>query len=153
MPVSDNLLSELSNERLSPAAVKEKTSLQEKVKTKILGSKEFSVQIICKYYEYLSTDVGKDLSGIVSAQIGSHVEYRKRFQMGYEKLSAVMAMTGLDAKQLRSEYINALNLAKRRQEGEADGTKSNPVPELNFTLFWDWVLPAEFLRKQARQAA
>ncbi|MBI4902330.1 MAG: hypothetical protein HY820_01765 [Acidobacteria bacterium] len=147
--VSDLLMSELTKVNLSGPALVEKRNLQEKVRTKILGSNEYSVQIMCYYYEWLGTAASKDLSGIISAQIGSHLEYRTRFQLGYDALKAARTATGAERAKLRTQYIDALNLAKRRQSSEPKTNKQNPIPEKDYTVFWDWVLPEEFLRKQS----
>lgn len=149
MDVSDQLMSELKNQQLSGPALKEKLDLQARVKTQILSSAEASVQMSCKYFQYLGEAANKDLTGIVSAQIGSHIEYRQRFQQGTQKLKTVMAQSGMDRQKLHADYVDALNLAKRSQKGEAAGTKNNPILEPEFKVFWDWVLPEEFLRKQS----
>lgn len=147
--VSDLLMSELTKVQLSGPALLEKRNLQERVRTKMLGSNEYSVKISCQYFEWLGTAAGKDQSGIINAQIGTHLEYRTRFQLGYDALKAARAAAGMDRAKLRTQYIDALNLAKRRQASESKEHKNNPIPEKDYTVFWDWVLPAEYLRKQS----
>lgn len=143
--LTDDFMAKLKQEKLDPPALKMKQSIQEKVKTKMLGSKEYSVMMSCKYFEFLSTVDGMKLEGLIGAQISSHTEYRTRFAEGYQLLRKALNLTGITAGQLRDELINALNHAKRRGAGESSSNKNNPIPKDHFKSFWNWMLPDDWL--------
>ncbi|HUQ91561.1 MAG TPA: hypothetical protein VM120_07755 [Bryobacteraceae bacterium] len=155
-PVSDEFIAKLRIEQLDAPTYKTKLSIREKVKTKMLGSKEFSVQIFCKYFEFLSTVDHKKQNGLVAAQIASHSEYKDRFNGGFHLLSAAMNKdwNGSESLALRAALINALNFARRRGPGEPLSNKDNPIPpdgKNAYTEFWDWILPPAWLDAQCGQ--
>jgi len=151
--IPDEFMAKLKQEKLDLPTLKMKQSIQEKVKTKMLGSKEYSAMMSCKYFEFLSTVDGMQLEGLIGAQISSHTEYRTRFSEGYQLLRKALNLTGVTADQLRDELINALNHAKRRGAGESLSNKNNPIPKDNFKSFWNWILPADWLAGRPGVAA
>lgn len=94
----------------------------------MLGDTDFAVKVHCQYFQYLTSERGLSLEGCLSAQVGSHTQYKSLFRKGAQMLEA--AYNSND----RPGCIAALNYA--RSKG-----KSNGIPESLFPEFWQFILP------------
>ena len=89
----------------------------------------FAVKVHCGYFQWLTDEMGKDIDGCLSAQVGSHTEYKDLFKKGADMLEDAWNANDRDA------YITALNHARWKS------SKKNGIPVNLFGDFYDFILP------------
>lgn len=95
----------------------------------MLGDKDFSVKVHCKYFQFLSTVKGLGLDGCLGAQVGKHTVYKDLFKEGAAKLEKAFK------ENKRAAYIEALNHAP------SNSPKKNGISEKFFPEYWQFTLP------------
>lgn len=128
--------------------------LQELTTSRVLSDNDFSVKMHVKMFEWiqygLSDGKKRGADGLLSAQTGNNAKAIDGFQRGSTALDQMMApdpnmrpgMSDDDRaayiKKRRSQWIDKLNIAR-------NGFRGNPIPEKQFTKFWEFFLPDDFL--------
>ena len=104
----------------------------------MLADKDIAVKGHCKYFQYLTSVMGKDLGGCLGAQVGSHTSYIAHFRKGADLLEA--ACNGAN----RKDCIYALNYARYQS------AKANGIPETLFKDYWEFILPTPYVADLAK---
>jgi len=123
--------------------------------SRILDDNDFSVKMHVKLFQWmqmgLSDGKPKGLDGLLSAQTGNNATAKRAFGDGASALDQMMLPDpnvkpgwsndewATYIKKRRSEWVQKLNVARR-------GFKNNPIPEQQFSKFWEFFLPDGFIQ-------
>ncbi len=123
--------------------------------SRILDDNDFSVEMHVKLFRWMqmgfSDGKPKGLDGLLSGQTGNNAAAKKAFGDGAGQLDLLMQPDpnvkpgwsndewAAYTKKRRSEWVFKLNIARR-------GFKGNPIPEKQFSKFWEFFLPDGFIQ-------
>lgn len=105
----------------------------------VTDSHELSVQISCKYFQWLVGTLGKSRDGALSAQTGGggNAKFVPLFVAGGAKL-----LQAITTDWTREAFADALNYAR------ANGIHGNAIPvrsQYAYTKFWEFVIQDDYL--------
>jgi hypothetical protein len=91
-----------------------------------------AVAIHCKWFQFLTSEMGMGLDGCLGAQVGKHVVYKQLFLDGAKKFE--------DAYNNNDRWgcMAALNHARFKS------LKKNGIPYELFGEYWDYILPGSW---------
>lgn len=97
---------------------------------------ELSVQISCKYFQWLVSVHGKSVDGALSAQTGGggNESFVPLFKEGGKRLR-----DAIYSSDKREDYVRALNYAR------TNGIHKNGIPYKDYRSFWEFVIPEQYL--------
>jgi hypothetical protein len=98
---------------------------------RIVNDNDFSVQLTCKYFQWLVEKQGKSTIGALQAQTGggANLAFVPLWQSAEQELKKVIFSGD------RIRIINALNRAR------SGGPHPNPIPLKQFKAYWDFTVP------------